>query len=225
MPSTRMSRLERRLSPLTEPNEQAVLSYIGLRRTVGVIGIALPFMLWFGAFVLGTDWQPSISAYYYTEMRDVLVGSLCAIGVFLFSYKFGKLDNRVANIAAASAIGIALVPTSRGAEAVGWEAFAGVVHVVFSGIFLLTLAFFSLFLFTRTRPGEEPTPQKRTRNGIYVACGIVIILCVILILLTPAVIPARVEGALHPVFWWEATAIVAFGVSWFVKGETLFRDP
>jgi len=31
--------------------------------------------------------QDSISSYYYTDMRDVLVGSLCAIGVFLWSYR------------------------------------------------------------------------------------------------------------------------------------------
>jgi hypothetical protein len=99
-----------------------------------------------------------------------------------------------------------------------------VLHVAFSGIFLLTLAFFALFLFTRTRPGGQPTPRKTVRNRIYVTCGVVIIACVLLIVLTPVVISAPVKDAWHPVFWWEAIAIVAFGVSWFVKGQTLFRD-
>jgi hypothetical protein len=219
-----MPGLEHRLSPLVEPNQQAVLSYIGLRRAVGAIGVALPFVLWFGAFVVGADWQPSISAYYHTEMRDVLVGALCAIGVFLFSYKFGRLDSWAANVAAVTAIGVALVPTPRGADATGWEAVAGVLHVVFSGVFLLTLAFFSLVLFTRTKPGGQPTPRKQIRNRVYVTCGVVIIACVLLIVLTPVAVPAPVKDALHPVFWWEAIAIVAFGVSWFVKGETLWRD-
>jgi hypothetical protein len=31
--------------------------------------------------------------------------------------------------------------------------------------------------------------------------------------------------AVKPVFWLESLALWAFGISWFVKGETLFRDP
>ncbi len=186
--------------------------------------MTLPFVLWLGAFVLGTGWQTSISAYYHTEIRDVLVGSLCAIGVFLFSYKFGRLDNWAANIAAISVIGLALVPTPRLPDATGWEAFAGVLHVVFGAIFFLTLAFFSLYLFTRTHSGGEPTPQKRIRNRVYVTSGLLIIVCLILIVLTPATFTSGVTDALHPVFWWEAIAILAFGVSWFVKGRTLWRD-
>jgi hypothetical protein len=29
---------------------------------------------------------------------------------------------------------------------------------------------------------------------------------------------------MKPVFWLEAFALWAFGVSWFVKGETLWKD-
>jgi len=28
-----------------------------------------------------------------------------------------------------------------------------------------------------------------------------------------------------PVFWLESLALWAFGISWFVKGETLWKDP
>lgn len=35
----------------------------------------------------------------------------------------------------------------------------------------------------------------------------------------------RVQLALwHPVFWLETLALEAFGFSWLVKGETLWRD-
>jgi hypothetical protein len=33
-----------------------------------------------------------------------------------------------------------------------------------------------------------------------------------------------VLGALKPVFWLEAGAIVAFGVAWFTKGEAILHD-
>ena len=29
---------------------------------------------------------------------------------------------------------------------------------------------------------------------------------------------------LKPVFWLEAAALVAFGISWLTKGETIFKD-
>jgi len=28
----------------------------------------------------------------------------------------------------------------------------------------------------------------------------------------------------HPIYWLEALAIVAFGVSWLIKGETILKD-
>src|SRR5207245_4583836 len=63
-----------------------VLSYLELRKAVGIIGFALPFALAFGKILLqGRGIQSSISGYYYTDMRNVFVGSLCAIGVFLMS--------------------------------------------------------------------------------------------------------------------------------------------
>jgi hypothetical protein len=31
-------------------------------------------------------------------------------------------------------------------------------------------------------------------------------------------------AAIKPVFWLESLALWAFGISWFVKGETLWRD-
>ena len=68
------------------PNGSLVLSYLGLRKAVGIIGTALPFVLAFGKILLeGPGIQNSISSYYHTGMRDVFVGSLCAIAGFLMS--------------------------------------------------------------------------------------------------------------------------------------------
>src|SRR5437899_11536622 len=68
------------------PQDPVVLSYLGLRRAVGMIGFLLPVVLAIGKIVLESPGlQHSISAYYYTVVRDVFVGSLCAIGVFLAS--------------------------------------------------------------------------------------------------------------------------------------------
>lgn len=209
-----------------EPNQNAVLSYLGLRKSIGVIGIALPFVLAIGALALfGDDLRSSISSYYYTGMRGVFVGSMCAVGVFLLSYNFGRLDSWLGNVAGVCAIGLALFPTAPDGDPTGWARTAGVLHLVFAAIFFLVLAVFSLFLFTRTGPDENPTERKKTRNLVYLICGYAILVCVVLAALAGLFLGAGVKAELRPLFWLESIAVLAFGVSWLVKGETLLRDP
>jgi hypothetical protein len=38
----------------------------------------------------------SISAYYYSGMRNYFVGTMCALAVFFFSYKYAPRDNFLA---------------------------------------------------------------------------------------------------------------------------------
>jgi hypothetical protein len=63
-----------------------------LRLWVGVMGIALPLVIGIGhALQVGEAvLLDSISGAYYTEMRDIFVGSLCAIGVFLICYRYAR---------------------------------------------------------------------------------------------------------------------------------------
>jgi hypothetical protein len=207
---------------LFETNQNAVLSYWALRRSVGAIGVALPFVLAIGGMVaFDVGLQSSISAYYYTGMRDVFVGSMCAVGVFLLSYRFGKLDDVLGDVAGVSAIGLALFPTAA-AGASGWERAAGVAHFVFAAVFFGALAIFSLVLFTRS--GGDETPRKLLRNWIYRVCGWTIVACIVLAVVTGLLLDGTVKAELKPLFWLETVAILAFGVSWLVKGEALLGD-
>jgi len=68
------------------PQDSRVISYLALRKAVGIIGFSLPFVLAIGRMLQqGFGIEGSISCYYYTGRRNVFVGSLCAIGVFLLS--------------------------------------------------------------------------------------------------------------------------------------------
>lgn len=100
--------------PQENPDNSLVLSYLGLRKAVGIIGILLPFVLVFGKILLdGSGIESSISSYYYTIMRDVFVGSLCAIAMFLLSYRgYEHADSVAGKLAAILALGTALFPTS-----------------------------------------------------------------------------------------------------------------
>ena len=205
---------------LKKHNTAQIHSFLALRKAVGWIGIVLPFVLMLGVILIfkGMMIQASISEYYYTGMRDVLVGALCAIALFLFFYRgYSRLDNWAANVAGFFAVCIAWFPTTQA----GPSDFVGIIHFISATIFFLILAFFSLFLFTRK--GSDPTQQKIKRNRIYIVCGIIMLGCLVGI-----VIFFNFFEKGHPrssfVFWAETIALVAFGVSWLIKGETLYRD-
>ena len=61
-----------------------------------------------------TCWQTSISAYYFTAVHAVFIGSICAIGTLLIVYK-GSNDTEdvLLNLAGMLAFVVAFVPTTR----------------------------------------------------------------------------------------------------------------
>ncbi len=201
--------------------EDALVSYLTLRRAVGAMGVLLPPVLALGCILMGwcRGLEPSISAYYGTGMRDVMVGTLFAIGWFLFAYRgYDRRDDLAGNLACGFAIAVALFPTTSDTSAIR------TVHwLAATGLFLV-LAYFSLVLFTKTDPAQPPTPRKRLRNRIYKACGVIMLACIALIALYALLPGAAGLASLQPVFWLESAALWAFGVSWFVKGETVFTD-
>lgn len=209
-------------------NHPYIITYNSLRIMFGLMGMVLPFLLAVaGKSLFDLDIQPSISDYYHTEMRDVLVGSLWMIGAFLLVYKGPALvDNFLAKLACLSAIGISIFPTPAGEKIIFDMDWVGWMHYLCAAIFFGTLIIFTLFLFPRTKQGIPPTQRKLVRNQVYMVCGLIMLTCVLLIGLYK-VIPPESQSPVdqyQPVFWLETIAILAFGISWFVKGEGILRD-
>jgi hypothetical protein len=71
----------------------------------------------------------------------------------------------------------------------------------------------------RTGDGQG-SRRKRARDTVYRACGFTILCCVALAALSN-LLPASVKAGWPVLFIFEALAVFAFGVSWFVKGQTL----
>ena len=210
------------------PDDSLVLSYLGLRKAIGVLGLALPFVLAVGGMLLdGPGIQASISNYYYTGMRNVFVGTLCAIGVFLLSYRgYERTDDIAGYIACVLSVGVAFFPTTPACTPSDAQRLIGRLHLASAAGFFLTLSYFSLILFTKTDPTKQPTARKLQRNTVYRACGGIMLGAIGLIVLY-ALLPRNVTGSLDrldPVFWLEALAVVAFGVSWLTKGEAILKD-
>ena len=210
-------------TPGTDGQAALAHSYLFLRRAIGIIGLALPFVLIIGKLLIdGGGLLGSVSGYYYTDMRDVFVGSMCAVGVFLLAYRGHDLiDDVVADIAGVAAIGVALFPTTPAGPRTHTQQLVGDAHVVFAAVFFLSLAYFCLVRFRRSAD-PRPTGRKAARNGIYLGCGVIILVCLVSIV----VVGLALHGGQpwHAVLWLESAATVAFGVAWFVKGETLLRD-
>jgi hypothetical protein len=202
-------------------DSELAAAYTHLQQIVGVIAVLLPFGLVVGNKLLtGDELESSISAYYHTPMGGVFVGALCALAVFFLSYNYKplpgfNLDNKLSTLASIAAFGVAFFPTTSDASIASQsEQVVGRVHLAFAGLLFGLLAVFALFLFPMT--GTAPmTPAKRRRNVVYRTCGGIIIGAIVLVGVSNLVDP---PDSWHAFFWLETICVVAFGVSWLVKG-------
>jgi hypothetical protein len=221
-------------SPAPESKIPEVVSYLTLRRAVGIIGLSLPVVMLAGSMLLFDcdEVQGSISKYYHTAMRNVFVGSLCAVALFLWAYKGYKRDaadrkymipdNPAGNLAALFALGVAFFPTFIGPNDLTScihdeykHRIIGYFHLFWAFSFFLSLAYFSLILFTKGK--------NRNANRLYKICGYTILGCLVLIIIYLFLLKENFPQLrqIKPIFWLEALALWAFGISWLVKGKVL----
>ena len=216
---------------VTKPSSNPLVrSYLFLRSGIGIIGVALPVVLVIGAIILDQRFEflDSMSSYYNSVMRDVFVGSLWAIGIFLICYQYDHLDDLVSTVAGFCAIGLSLFPTPPDVGATEQQVMIGKAHFLFATGFLVALAFMAFFLFTRGNPEKDKVTdtdrkRKRRNNLIYRICGITMVACILLaalILFVPYLSDNRWQHQYHPIFFIEFIATWAFGWAWFVKGQT-----
>jgi hypothetical protein len=101
-----------------------------------------------------------------------------------------------------------------------------VVHATCATLLFLTLVYFSLFLFTETHQGKdrEMTRRKRERNAVYYVCGWIIVASITGILTLHVGLHISKFGPIPLLFGFESVAVVAFGVSWLIKGESILKD-
>ena len=209
----------------TDQPTSLVISYVSLRKALGWLGLLLPFILSLGAlWFFDTGLRETVSDYYHTGMRDVFVAILFAIGVFLYCYKgYERKDDWAGNLAGLAAMCVAFFPTKPDLEPTPRDELIGVIHLVSAAVFFITIAYISLFLFTLTDKTKAPTKRKLLRNQVYRLCGLTILASIALVAAYKMWIDPTLSG-LKPVFWLEAIAVMAFGVSWLVKGEALLGD-
>jgi len=210
----------------TAEESPLLISYLTLRKLIGLLGLLFPLILLMGGYLTNTQIQNSISYYYYTPMNDIFVGILCMVAAFFLAYQgYDNKDAIAGRVAGLSAIGVALVPTVIDCKPTETQIILGYLHLFFAMIYFSSIAYFCLFLFTQSKSCKQ-TLRKKQRNLMYKICGYTIIISLIFIAIY-TLVPNKYSAAfdhLNPIFWLESIAIVSFGYAWLIKGETLFKD-
>lgn len=218
---------------MNDQDKDFVVSYLTLRQMIGWAGLVMPFAVRLGAFVFeGIHSTESISAYYYTGMRDVFVSTLVLTGALLACYRTPALrDNVVATITGLAAIGIGLFPMDREYAAEILQHFpamreglcyqnTGIVgyHFIFVATFFALSTYLVYFRFRAFTP-DLPTREKLMRNQVYRACGVAMAIAFVTI---GALALTHKETS---IFWPETLAVVAFAIAWLVKGRIVLKEP
>jgi len=214
----------------------SIITFRSLRIVVGILGITMGFAVVLLGFFQSCKIQDCISDYYYTNVQDFLVGVLIAVGVFLLCYRgYEKIDTVVNITTGICAIGVATFPDGFAAGKAGIFWLPGsvtmYVHLACAGLFFLLIGFNSMFLFTRTEReknlqgvwcNQPMSVNKVARNKIYFWCGFIIFFCLVFDALCMTLLSKFVPAHISLVL--ETIMLVAFGVSWLIKGETLLKD-
>lgn len=209
-----------------------VMSYRLLRFLIGVLAVLLSPVLILVNWALGYGFQPSLSGYYYTPMRDIYIGTLCAIAVFLISYYGYDLGDRlITNFAGLGTILTAFFPTTPPYSPTAGQVIIGDFHIGFAVATFVLLAVMAFRFAKReptppgltswqrlryalgfTGPGDSTTPWWAT--VVYRATGSAILVCIIL--------AWPLSTVKYSLLVLETIILLAFGLSWFVKGRKIF---
>jgi len=185
------------------------------RQLIGYIGLFLPFVLILVVHQRdGAEYSArleSISAYYYSGANAAFVGTLISLALLLFTYRGYRnqhqwADILIACIAGAAAVVAAAFPTAAPLDSLTppwWTETTRRVHYgAATGLFSM-FAIFSGVMFC--------LGTTNWRKWIYRGCAIAIVVFVLW-----AWVAGR-QG--EPIFWPESGAVMAFAISWLVKGR------
>ena len=216
-------------------NYPRLISTNSLVQSIGWLSALLPVSMVLGNLIFGgcSCIQDSVSDYYYTITGDLLVGILSAVALLLISYRGypgDRSDSILSTTAGILALCVAFLPTNENNTDscaiihLPLNELRNNLHNIFSAALFLVLSAISLFLFTKTK-GVVVTKQKIQRNRIYRTCGIVMLVCIAVLAFYINLRDSMLWlKPYKPVFWLESTALIAFGISWLVKGGLFLRD-
>lgn len=197
------------------------IDYRAMRVIIGLIAFLLPIVVW----LVSTDELTSISAAYHTNAQDIFVGTLFIVGAYFIVYNgHAPIQALFAKVAAVAAFLTALFPTPCDGCV---RDTAGTVHYISAGTLFVILSIFCLVFF-RNRVSEKIESMgggdlgyAAGRRIVYTVCGVVILLCIVVLIVTGFVLEQKIFFGINFFYWAEAIALGSFGFAWFVAGKIL----
>lgn len=214
-------------------HQQLGRTFITQQRVIGLLSFFLPTFLIGWSLISGEPIRGSVSEYYYTPVRDVFVGTLAALALFLWSYRgyhptnpelwMDRVVAKVASVAAALTAFAPLKPRQEGLECTLLQCVFGPqtadwIHNIAAVVFLLALAVFCLILFPMS---AIPSPTMSRRLVIYGVCGATILIVLLLMVLWKF-LPVDIYfllGRYKPILVLETLALAAFAIAWLLRSR------
>jgi hypothetical protein len=231
-------------------------SILWMRIWVGLAGVLLPFAL----FLVDRFWfhgnpepRDSMSAYYWSGMREIFVTVIFGTGAFLIGYKIAErnLDNSASIVGGLGALCLAWFPTKPGCLTMHDTAIAAdcknvplpvltpleqhwtpttvwYFHLLGTGLFIVGLAVVS-WLFGVREGKWQPVDGKRSPKfwrRFHKTMSLFMVGGIVWIVVSS--FPHHRFGPSWDVLIGEVTCVLAFGFSWLLKGwerDTLFGQP
>lgn len=208
-----------------------VKSYYRVRQALGYMGVALPVLLIATGLLGNAQLEPSVSDFFHTLNRDIFVGTMCAISVFLLVYDgYDRADgewfsdNWVTTVAGIAGLGVAFFPNESptGQVATLAQQFVGIgisplIHYSSCLVFFYCMGHICMFKFSKT--------TTSWRRKWYLVCGWIIVFSGLFVGITSYLkhegspdVQAFILGY-NVVFWIEAVGVWAFSSAWIIKGR------
>jgi hypothetical protein len=203
------------------------LSYDRLRAIVGYTAVLLPVVVAGLGRLRESAWRSSISSYYYAWTGSWFVGSLFVLALFFVTYGYGtdrnavdpelgvlRRDFWITNLASLAALVVAVVPTpSNGRRATGASDRVGQIHLGAAALLFVLLAVMALRFMQANE--NSASAGKAQRKAVYAGSAFVILAAIAWCVVA--------HFAKWSILVPEILAVVAFGVSWLVKGGLILR--
>lgn len=213
-----------------DPMREDAAAFRRLRYGLGLLGLALPFILALSGRVVDGVVQPTISDVFHTTQRDLLVGGLSAIGVFLMVHRgWRRFPGRwvspdlIVVLAGMAAMGVAFFPNESTVVATTSQKIFGLSRapVLHYGSALMLYLMMSMTCFLVYAPEADAWERR-----VYVWSGRVIFASGVMVMVLSGIknntqgVLAEIIVAHNLVFWDESIGVWAFSACWLLKAWT-----
>ena len=185
-----------------------------IKLIVGVIALTLASLTW----IFSRTGLTSISASYWEGgwSQTFFIGFLFATSAFLLAYNGRARDEMIlAKLAAVAAAGVALFPC----KCVTHTQPLAYLHYFAAAVMFSVLAWFSYGFYRRAR--KKGHSRAHARAFLYLLCALAIGGAMVALAIHGIATRSNQGPESSFVFYSEAVALIAFGISWLLASHTL----